>query len=325
MKKQDMFELIEYGLKKKDDNFRKKVESILADEKAAFHRANVDFLERLLDTRVTRFLNQDHGYFTDAINENMVKDLLYVKQPVKTLDKLELPDTLRRVVAEIIEEQQQKEKLEEHGLSPRSRILLEGPPGNGKTCLAEALANVLQLPFLVVRQEQLINSYLGKTANNLYKVLSYAVKQPCVLFIDEFDAIGSNRHQSASDTNEFNRVVNSLLTEMDALPSYVIFIVATNRGDALDKALWRRFQISVTLPMPTIEGLTHYYKQYMEEHHLALPMEAASLAEVTMPCSYADAEELMITLHRKMVLHEDSFKLDDELKQWRKIRRKQDA
>ena len=321
MKKQDIFELIRYGLKKQDDDFRRKVQSILAEEKAADHRANVEYLERLLDTRVIRYLNQSDGYFTSTVNDQMIKEFLYTKKPAKTLDDLELSDGVRSVILELVEEQKQSQKLEANGLSPRSRILLEGPPGNGKTCLAEALAHALELPFLVTRQEQVITSLLGKTAKNLYTLFSYAVKQPCVLFIDEFDAIGGKR-KTSPDSGELSRVVNSLLTEMDALPSYVVFVVATNRGDMLDEALWRRFQVSLTLPMPTLSGLTHYYKRYMEEHQLKLSMTPDALAEETLPCSYANAEELMVTLHRKRVLYgADHLHLSEALEQWKLTRK----
>lgn len=320
MKKQDIFELISYGLKKDDDNFRKKVEYIIEEEKTANHIANVNYLEKILDTRITRFLNQNNGYFDNSINENMVKDIVYTKIPVKTLNDIELPNTIRQIVEELTEEQQKAKELEEHGLSPRSKILLEGPPGNGKTCLAEAIANTLNYPFLLVRQEQLIDSLLGKTAKNLYKALSYAVKQPCVFFIDEFDAIASQRNQTTNDSGEMNRIVNSILTELEALPSYVIFIVATNRANCLDKALWRRFQVTLKLPMPTTEELTKYYKKYIEKHNITLNMEPTLLAETTYPCSYANAEELMITLHRKIILHKETFNIKKELEQWETLK-----
>lgn len=81
MKKQDIFELISYGLKKDDDNYRKKVKYIMEEEKTENHIANVNYLEKLLDTRLTR---QNNGYFDNSINENMVKDIIYTKTPVKT-------------------------------------------------------------------------------------------------------------------------------------------------------------------------------------------------------------------------------------------------
>lgn len=323
MKKQDIFELISYGLKKDNDNFRKKVESILTEEKEANHNTNVKYLEKLLDARVTRFLNQQNEYFNMPVNDRMVEDYLYIKTPVKTLDNLELDVKIRKTIKDIIEEQHQAEKLEAYRLNPRSRILLEGPPGNGKTCLAEAIAKALELTFFVVRQEQIIDSHLGKTSKNLYMILSYAVKQPCVLFIDEFDALGTARSQASNDSREFNRIINTLLTEIEALPSYVIFIVATNRANILDKALWRRFHVSLTLSKPNIENLTHYYAQYIAKNNLEIPIEPTTIAEMTIPCNYADAEELMKSLQRKIILHDNHLNFTEEIKSWKQTRKEE--
>lgn len=117
-----------------------------------------------------------------------------------------------------------------------------------------------------------------------------------------------------------NRIVNSILTELEALPSYVIFIGATNRADSLDKALWRRFQVTLKLPMPTTKELTNYYQKYIEKHNIIIDMKPTTLAETTHPCSYANAEELMITLHRKIILHKETFNIKKEIEQWKTLK-----
>lgn len=318
---QDVFNLVRYGLNHQDSEFRQMVKVLINSERSGGRENNALRLEELFNTAVRRFTPQPNGYFKSAVNEQMIDCYCYIKKPQVALSDIALSDMNIKVIIEIIQEQKQSTKLAEHGLEPRSRILLQGPPGNGKTSLAEAIANTMNIPFLVVRQEQLITSLLGKTAQNLYNVFSYAVKQPCVLFLDEFDALGCRRNRGNHDSGELNRVVNSMLKQIDALPSYVILIAATNRGDILDDALWRRFQVSVTLPMPNRDELARYYEQYMDKYHMKISMEPTVLAEETMPCSYAKAEELMTTLRRKMVLHDGKLNAHDEIKQWKACRK----
>src|SRR5699024_10533151 len=112
-----------------------------------------------------------------------------------------------------------------HGLDPRHRVMLVGPPGNGKTSLAEAIAEALAVPFFVIRYEALIGSYLGETANRLKCVFDYVRTTPCVVFFDEFDAVGKERGDT-HETGEIKRVVSSLLMHVDELPSYTVIIAA---------------------------------------------------------------------------------------------------
>lgn len=109
--------------------------------------------------------------------------------------------------------------LRSHGLEPRHRILLAGPPGNGKTSLAEAIAEALSIPLLAVRYEFVIGSFLGETARRLRRVFDFARTTPCVLFFDEFDVVGKERGD-IHETGEIKRVVSSLLLQMDDLPSW---------------------------------------------------------------------------------------------------------
>ena len=121
-----------------------------------------------------------------------------------------------------------------------------GPPGNGKTSLAEAIAEALAVPFFVVRYEAMIGSFLGETAARLKRVFDYARTTPCVLFFDEFDAVGKERGD-VHETGEIKRVVTSLLMQVDDLPSYTVVVAATNHAELLDRAAWRRFQVRLLL------------------------------------------------------------------------------
>ena len=105
-----------------------------------------------------------------------------------------------------------------------------GSPGNGKTSLAEAIATELMVPFIVIRYETLIGSYLGETANRLKQIIDYAKTQRCVLFLDEFETVGKERGDT-HETGEIKRVVSSLLLQFDDLPDYVVVIAASNHPE----------------------------------------------------------------------------------------------
>ena len=166
------------------------------------------------------------------------------------MSDLVLPEFVRKLCDDLVEEQLRADLLRSYGLELRHKILLVGAPGNGKTSLAEAIAESLMIPFLTIRYEQLIGSYLGETASRLGQLFDYARTRPCVLFFDEFETLGKERGDT-HETGEIKRVVSSLLLQIDSLPSYVVVIAATNHDDLLDKAAWRRFQIRVELPSPT--------------------------------------------------------------------------
>jgi SpoVK/Ycf46/Vps4 family AAA+-type ATPase len=110
--------------------------------------------------------------------------------------------------------------------------------------LAEALAFELAVPFFTVRYDAIITSYLGETAQRLRRLFDFIRTEPCVLFFDEFDAIGKERGD-IHETGEIKRVVTTLLLQLDDLPSHCVLVGATNHSELLDRATWRRFQLSL--------------------------------------------------------------------------------
>jgi len=157
-----------------------------------------------------------------------VSYLFVDRVPRRRLSDLLLPPVTRDACEALIEEQRRADVLRSHGLEPRHRVLLAGPPGNGKTSLAEAIAEALSLPLLTVRYEAVIGSFLGETAGRLRRVFDFARTTPSVLFFDEFDVIGKERGD-IHETGEIKRVVRSLLLQMDDLPSWTIIAAATKR------------------------------------------------------------------------------------------------
>ena len=124
----------------------------------------------------------------------------------------------KRQCQDLINEQNRADLLQSYGIEPRNKLLLIGPPGNGKTSLAEAIAEALMVPLLTVRYESIIGSYLGETASRLSKLFEYVKTRECVLFFDEFETLGKERGD-IHETGEIKLVVSSLLMQIDALPS----------------------------------------------------------------------------------------------------------
>lgn len=224
------------------------------------------------------------------------------------------------MVREVVEEQQRADLLRSHNLTPRNRLLFVGPPGNGKTSLAEAIAGELMVPLLVVRYESVIGSYLGETAARLGRLFESVRTRPCVLFFDEFDTLGKERGDT-HETGEIKRVVSSLLTQVDGLPSHVCLITATNHHELLDRAVWRRFQVRVRLDSPTRKRATELLGKLGERVGFDLGMSPRALADRLHGLSCAELEEFVLDVARKRVLSlpgGDTARLTmSSLAQWR--------
>jgi SpoVK/Ycf46/Vps4 family AAA+-type ATPase len=175
--------------------------------------------------------------------------LIALETPRHGLQDVVLPQGVADECRAILDEHAKRDDLRAFALDPRHKVLVYGPPGNGKTLLAEALAKELGVPFLRVRYSGLVDSHLGETAKHIDEVLEYAATAPCVLFFDEFDGVGADRNRG--DVGELRRITNQLLIAMDRLPSHVMFIAATNAMQLVDKALARRFDFTIELPDPT--------------------------------------------------------------------------
>lgn len=160
----------------------------------------------------------------------------------------ELTERLKRITIE----QRQRHRLAEHGLSPRRKILLIGPPGAGKTMTASALAGELKLPLFTVVFESLITRFMGETASKLRLLFDAMQQTDGVYFFDEFDAIGSRRSDT-NDVGEIRRVLNSFLQLLENDNSDGLIIAATNHPELLDPALFRRFDDVIEYSLPTPE------------------------------------------------------------------------
>ena len=298
------------------DAVRSVVETIIAEEKGLQHRILADRLARALYTNG----NSRAPIPAPAPDQaRRSRDFIAEIIPKRCLDDMVLSDICREAVGQMIEEQQRSSLLRAHGLDPRHRVLLIGPPGNGKTSLAEAIAEALAAPFFVVRYEAMIGSYLGETASRLKRVFDYVRTTPCVLFFDEFDAVGKERGD-IHETGEIKRVVTSLLMQIDDLPSYAVVIAATNHSELLDRAVWRRFQLRIHLPAPTEEDLAEYFGRFLSSKENRPSISGATIARRLGAISYAEAEEFTLDTWRRdvMTMSERPLKktIEDLLELW---------
>ncbi len=250
--------------------------------------------------------------------------------PKMRLDELTLTRRTRRELQQLISEQHRFELLRNHGLEPRHRLLLVGPPGNGKTACAEALATELALPFLVLRYEQIITSYLGETASKLEAVVHDAKRRHCVLFLDEFDVLAKERSDE-HEAGEIKRVVSSLLLQLDTLPSHVLLVAATNHAQLLDSAVWRRFQVQLELPDPTPEDRLKFSRRKAAQIQLGISQAALCRIVSKLPLrSFAELEAALLDVRRREVLDGPSWSreasaraVDDVIELYAEVRGRQ--
>ena len=184
------------------------------------------------------------------------------------------------------------------GRIPRG-VLLEGPPGTGKTLLAKAIAGEAKVPFFSISGSDFVEMFVGVGASRVRDMFEQAKKQaPCIIFIDEIDAVGRHRgggHGGGNDERE--QTLNQLLVEMDGFEANdgVIVIAATNRSDVLDKALLRpgRFDRQVVVGLPDVRGREHILKVHMRKVPVADDVKASVIARGTPGFSGADLANLV--------------------------------
>jgi SpoVK/Ycf46/Vps4 family AAA+-type ATPase len=216
-----------------------------------------------------------------------VAELLTVNYPKTRLNDLVLAPSTLKILQRVVREHKTVRDIRAHGLTPRKKLLLVGPPGTGKTMTASAIAGELALPLFTVRLDRLITRYMGETAAKLRLVFDAIAQTRAVYLFDEFDSIGSERGLS-NDVGEIRRVVNSFLQMVEHDTSDSVIIAATNHPKILDRALFRRFDDIIRYHLPTVDEIKSVLKSRIGDMKSAVRMQWSKLGLRAKGLSYAD-------------------------------------
>lgn len=213
---------------------------------------------------------------------------------------LALPTGVERRVEDLLDASRHYDVLAKAGAAVPPRLLIYGPPGTGKTQMAHWIAANLGLPLLTVRCDTLISSMLGQTSKNLRRVFEYAQSGPSVLFLDEVDALASARGNER-DVGELQRVVVSLLQNIDALEPSTVVVAATNHDRLLDPAVWRRFAFQLPMPLPDVVLREELWRRYLSSFG-APTLDYSALAKKSNGATGSLIEQVSLDAKRHAVL-----------------------
>lgn len=207
-------------------------------------------------------------------------------------------DEEKEELIEIVDFLKKPEKFNKMGAKIPKGVLLYGKPGTGKTLIAKAIAGEADVPFISMSGSEFIEMFAGLGASRVRKLFEKARKlAPCIVFIDEIDAIGARRTSNSGAETENNQTLNQLLVEMDGFSSEetIIVLAATNRPEMLDKALLRpgRFDRQITIPVPDLKGRLDILKIHGEDKRISDDVNLESIAEDTAGFTGAELANIL--------------------------------
>lgn len=293
------------------EQFFSTVLQIAAHEARQGHGALAQEIRELVDKAKRENAQKNVLVFPQDLN-----GLIFSEQPSLPLSSLVVNNNLKRRIERIITEFRQQNKLKNHGLSHRRKILLAGAPGTGKTMTAKILASELKQLLHIIQMDRLVTKFMGETGAKLRQIFDKIREMPGVYLFDEFDAIGGERKLD-NDVGEMRRVLNAFLQFIEKDSSNNLIIAATNNLQLLDRALFRRFDDVLHYELPEQDARARLIKNILGTFcDRGFPFERAgkladglSQAEIDHVCR--DAIKLTILDNKDLVeihLFEDLLK-----------------
>ena len=229
-----------------------------------------------------------------------LRGLMLSETPCVALSSLVLPESLRDRINRIIHEYRQQDKWKPHGLSPRRKILLIGPPGTGKTMTAQVLSHEMRLPFHTIQVDKLVTKFMGETAAKLRQIFDLIQHETGLYLFDEFDAIGGTR-DSDNDVGEMRRVLNAFLQFIEHDSSDSLIVAATNSPRLLDRALFRRFDDVLYYDLPEDDDRERLMKNILTQflppdfpwRHVRKESKGLGHAEIAYACRDAVKQAIL--------------------------------
>ena len=233
---------------------------------------------------------------TTPVDQESRLDIADLFIPSKEMEQIVLTKVVEQKVFDFVNTIKHKKDLREFGLNTPSTLLLYGPPGGGKTSIAKKIAFETGLPLVIARFDAIVSSLLGNTGKNIRKIFEFADKKPCILFLDEFDAIAKARDDQY-ELGELKRVINSLLQNIDQFAQENILIAATNHQELLDKAIWRRFNTVIEVGYPGESEIKEMLYSFTENYKTDILKDAKQLEVVVKLLSGKSPSDIKNIVH----------------------------
>lgn len=268
-------------------------------------------LRKLLEETENQLHPAKFNYTLPPVDSETRFPLAEVFEPQNLKDSsIILSTEQKEVVSEYISIMKTQSAMELAGINASSSLLLYGPPGCGKSCLARYIASELGYKLVIGRLDGLISSYVGNTAKNIRSIFEFASNLPCVLFLDELDAIAKLRDDT-QEIGELKRVVNSFLQNLDSLGPQTIVIAATNHPQLLDTAVWRRFSYRLELSYPDYDMRIDLWTTFLKDKIAFSKNEICVLSDISEGFSGSDIKEICLKLFRYRFVNKKDVLLND--------------
>lgn len=295
--------LVKSHIARDDGQFYSVAMQVAAHEAKVGHGKLAEELRDMIDAAKVRGLSVEPGKLVPlAKPRGELANLLHVSYPKSRLADMVLDAGVVEQIQRTLKEQRLNTRIREHGLSPRRKLLLVGPPGTGKTMTASVLAGELGVPLFLVRLDALITKFMGETAAKLRQVFDAIADVRGVYFFDEFDAIGSQRGL-AHDVGEIRRVLNSFLQMIEQDQSHSLIVAATNHPEILDYALFRRFDDVMEYHLPSVQQAGELIRSRLSRF-APKPFPLKALAAKAEGLSYAEIRRAVDEAIKEAVMHE---------------------